>query len=60
MKTFKKLGNSTIAYLYKKNYSNLAMNLVDEKGAKFSLALDAGNLEVAYKTCLELGDKNSF
>jgi len=57
MNTMKRLGNSIVAYLYKKNYAALALNLVDDKKAKFSLAIDSGNLEVAYKTCFELKDK---
>ena len=56
----KKLGNSTIAYLYRKNYCALAMNLVTDQRAKFSLAIDSGNLEVAYKTCSELKDKELY
>ncbi len=44
----KKLGLSTIAYLHKKNYSTLALNFVEDKKAKFSLAIDSGDLKVAY------------
>jgi hypothetical protein len=40
------LGNSVVSYLYKKNYSGIALNLVEEPKAKFSLAIDSGNLEV--------------
>ena len=50
----KKLGNSIIAYLYRKNYSAIALNMVENTRARFSLALDSGNLEVAYKTSFEL------
>lgn len=42
----KRLGNSLVAYLYRKNYSALALNLVQNTKARFSLALDSGNLEV--------------
>ncbi len=60
LKQNKKLGNATIAYLYRKNYCALAMTLVQDQRAKFSLALDSGNLEVAYKTCTELKDKELY
>mmetsp|Transcript_33418 Transcript_33418/g.30413 ORF Transcript_33418/g.30413 Transcript_33418/m.30413 type:complete len:504 (-) Transcript_33418:1241-2752(-) len=51
MENHKKLGNSIIAYLYKKNYSAIALNMVTDTKARFSLALDSGNLEVAFDTC---------
>lgn len=35
-----------VSYLYKKNYSAIALNLVEDPKAKFSLAIDSGNLEV--------------
>ena len=35
-----------VSYLYKKNYSSIALNLVEDPKAKFSLAIDSGNLEV--------------
>ncbi len=60
MSNLKKMGNATISYLYKKNYSGLALNLVDDQKAKFSLAIDSNNLEVAYKTCFELKDKETY
>ena len=34
--------------------------MVDDPKAKFSLAIDSGNLEVAYKICQELKDKDCF
>ena len=60
MQSGKQIGNSTTAYLYKKNYSSLAMKLVEDKRAKFSLAIDCGNLEIAYKTCQEEKDKELY
>ena len=41
------MGNSLVSYLYKRNYSSIALNLVEDHKAKFSLAIDSGNLEVA-------------
>ena len=35
-----------VSYLYKKNYSSIALNLVEDPKAKFSLSLDSGNLDV--------------
>lgn len=49
-----------ISYLFKKNYSSLALTLVEDPKAKFSLAIDSGNLEAAFKTCMEFKDKESF
>lgn len=60
MENHKKLGNSLISYLYKKNYTGIALKLVDDKKAKFSLAIDSGNIEVAYKCCVELNDKECY
>lgn len=56
----KRLGNSLISYLFKKNYSGIALNLVDDAKAKFSLAIDSGNLEVAFKTANELKDRECY
>jgi len=46
LKNYTKLGNSLISYLYKKNYSAIALHMVDDLRARFSLAIDSGNLEV--------------
>lgn len=51
-------GNSVISYLYKKNYSGIALNLVSDPKTKFSLALNSGNLEQAFKSAKELKDKD--
>jgi hypothetical protein len=42
------MGNSLVSYLFKKNYSGIALNLVEDPKAKFSLALNSGNLEAIY------------
>jgi coatomer protein complex subunit alpha (xenin) len=36
------------------------MNLVTDPRARFSLAIDSGNLEVAYKTCNELKERELY
>jgi coatomer protein complex subunit alpha (xenin) len=60
MENHKKLGNSIIAYLYKKNYSAIALNMVQDKRARFSLALDSGNLQVAFETGYQLKDTDCY
>ena len=45
---YKRLGNSMITYLYKKNYCGIALNMVEDPKAKFSLAINSGNLEVDF------------
>jgi coatomer protein complex subunit alpha (xenin) len=62
MTSQKHLGDSMVSYLFKKNHSSLAMNLVvDKKGiksmkrpARFQLAISSSNLEVAFRMCSEL------
>lgn len=55
-----KQGNSVISYLYKKNYSGIALNLVSDPKTKFSLAINSGNLEQAFKSAKELKDKETW
>ena len=42
-----------ISYLYKKNYSGLAMKLVTDNKAQFEMSIESGNLVLA----LELAQK---
>jgi hypothetical protein len=44
-------GDSQVAYLYNKKYTSLAIKLVEDVEAKFQLAIDSSNLEVAFRTC---------
>lgn len=60
MGSMQQLGNSVVSYLYKKNYPGLALNLVQDKRAQFSLALDSGNLQVAYDAAKELKEKELY
>jgi len=55
-----KYGNSVISYLYKKNYSGIALNLVSDPKTKFSLAINSGNLEQAFKSAKEIKDKDTW
>lgn len=55
-----KFGNSTVSYLYKKNYAGLALGLVQDKKAQFSLALNYGNLDIAWSAANEIKDKDLY
>ena len=35
-----------ISHLYKKNYSAIALKLIEDKKARFELAIESGNLEI--------------
>ncbi|CAD8067026.1 unnamed protein product [Paramecium sonneborni] len=54
LKTRKKMGDLITSYLQQKGYSMLAYQLVDDKRAKFQLALASNNLELSYRTCDDL------
>ncbi|CAK75912.1 unnamed protein product (macronuclear) [Paramecium tetraurelia] len=54
LKTRKKMGDLITSYLYQKGFSMLAYQLVDDKRAKFQLALSSNNLELSYRTCDDL------
>lgn len=61
MENHKQLGNSIISYLYKKNYPAIALNMVKDTRARFSLALDSGNLETAFRACHDqIKDKDCY
>lgn len=49
-----------VSYLYQKQYSLLAINLVTDKQARFELALSCNNLEIAYRNCVEFKDKKCY
>ncbi|CAD8059894.1 unnamed protein product [Paramecium primaurelia] len=54
LKTRKIFGDLITSYLYQKGFSMLAYQLVDDKRAKFQLALSSNNLELSYRTCDDL------
>ncbi|CAD8067799.1 unnamed protein product [Paramecium sonneborni] len=60
IKNHQKLGDLIIAYLYQKGYSILALQLVNDKRAKFQLALCSNNLEMAYRTCEDLKNPKCY
>jgi len=47
IRTSNLVGQSIIAYLQKKGYSDVALNFVQDKKTRFDLAVECGNLEVA-------------
>lgn len=60
LKNLSTQGNSFISYLYRQKYPGLALGMVDNPQAKFALALDSGNLDIAYKTALELNNIKTY
>ncbi|CAD8064776.1 unnamed protein product [Paramecium primaurelia] len=53
-------NEAVLSYLYQKRLASVALKLVKDKWAKFSLSLDSGNLEQAYKAAIEIKDTNLF
>ena len=48
------IGQSVIAYLQKKGYSEVALHFVKDKKTRFDLAIECGNMEVALETAKAL------
>lgn len=55
IKTSQLVGQSIIAYLQKKGYPEIALQFVQDPQTKFDLALECGNLKVAFEQAKELG-----
>ncbi|CAD8177704.1 unnamed protein product [Paramecium pentaurelia] len=53
-------NEAILSYLYQKKLASMALKLVKDKYAKFSLSLDCGNLEFAYKAAVDIRDPQSF
>jgi hypothetical protein len=49
-----------ISHLYKKNYSALALRLIQDKKARFEMAIESGNLKIAYDLAIDLKEKSVF
>jgi coatomer protein complex subunit alpha (xenin) len=47
-------GKTFIGYLIDKDYSSIALEMVDDKKEKFSLAINSGQFQLAYDICNEL------
>ncbi|CAK75525.1 unnamed protein product (macronuclear) [Paramecium tetraurelia] len=54
LQSHKKLGVLITSYLYQKGFPMIAYQLVEDKRAKFQLALSSNNLELSYRTCDDL------
>jgi coatomer protein complex subunit alpha (xenin) len=56
----KDIGQGMIAYLHKKNIPAIAVSLAKDTRSRFLLAIESGNLEVAYEAAISLNDKKCF
>ena len=54
------MGQSIIAYLQKKGYSDIALNFVRDSQTRFQLALECGKLDVALETAKDIDRKESW
>lgn len=55
IKTSQLVGQSIIAYLQQKGYPEIALQFVQDAQTKFDLAIECGNLSVAFEQAKELG-----
>ena len=51
-----KKGKTFIGYLVEKEYSSIALEMVDDKKEKFSLAINSSQFQLAYDICNELNN----
>lgn len=55
IKTSQLVGQSIIAYLQQKGYPEVALQFVQDPQTRFDLAIECGNLEIAFEQAKELG-----
>ena len=60
IKTSQLIGESIIGYLQQKGYPEVALQFVQEPETKFDLAIECGNLNVAFEQAKELGNKAAW
>ena len=60
IKTCRLVGESIIAYLQQKGYPEIALHFVEDSKTKFLLALECGDLDIAYTCAEELKDDDSW
>ncbi|KAI0981749.1 hypothetical protein GJ496_005925 [Pomphorhynchus laevis] len=48
------IGQSTISYLYKKGYPEIALRFVDNKQTRYGLAIECGDLQAAFSVAREI------
>lgn len=56
----KLIGQSIIAYLQKKGYPEVALHFVKDEKTRFALALECGNIEIAYEAASKLDEKQCW
>ncbi|ORY67202.1 coatomer WD associated region-domain-containing protein [Pseudomassariella vexata] len=54
IKTSSLVGQSIISYLQKKGYPEIALQFVQDPATRFELAIECGNLDVAFETAKQL------
>jgi len=54
------VGESIIGYLQKKGYPEIALHFVEDMKTKFALALECGDLEIAYECAESLNEPDSW
>jgi hypothetical protein len=60
IKTSNLLGQSIIAYLQQKGFPEIALHFVQDQNMRFDLALECGNLDVAYEMAQTLNRKECW
>jgi coatomer subunit alpha len=60
IKTSNLLGQSIIAYLQQKGFPEIALHFVQDQNMRFDLALECGNLDVAYEMAQTIGRRECW
>lgn len=60
IKTSQLVGQSIISYLQKKGYPEVALQFVQDPQTKFDLAIECGNLKIAFEQAKELGKPSAW
>jgi hypothetical protein len=60
IKTSNLLGQSIIAYLQKKGFPEIALHFVQDQGMRFDLAIECGNMDIAFEMAKVLDKKECW
>jgi len=60
IKTSNLVGQSVIAYLQKKGYSEIALHFVKDSKTRFDLAVECGDLEIALETAKKIDNESTW
>lgn len=60
IRTSNLLGQSIIAYLQQKGFPEIALHFVQDKSMRFELAIECGNLDVAFETAKAIDRPESW